>query len=435
MLVLRILLVFAGLDDVLTTLSMLRPLMLQSLIESYGLTSVTFLEERRHSCMTPNSTKSARVPIKAVNLWEKTHHTDSDVHENIIACTSDPNVIAELISNNTFHHERRIFFVSDVAFEPLAHNLTIQVNDDYLFLNTIDGSLREHYCINGDCFSNEIGRFHDQKLSFIDPRKLVDRRDDLNGVRFRILTGFQRPFVMFKNDTFDPSKNLVTESGVVLHKIERDNVYGLYNDLLETLTTKLNFTYDLYVREDRVWGGREGEEFTGVVKQLKDDEADFFFSSMTMTPDRFLAVDFLPTIGVETYGVFIRRQASQRIDWFVYLQPFSRDLRVVILIYTVVVTIVMRLAVGLSRPFIGVLTEVLETLGDLWGYSMLYLGRRPNGRHFQCRTGLRALFFFVCFVGNVIFLTYRASLTSELATRTQKLPFDSLEGLINSDYE
>ncbi len=48
---------------------------------------------------------------------------------------------------------------------------------------------------------------------------------------------------------------------------------------------------------------------------------------------------------------------------------------------------------------------------------------------------LRTLLFGYSLVGTVIWISYRASLTSNLAIREPALPFITLEGLLVSDYE
>ncbi len=48
---------------------------------------------------------------------------------------------------------------------------------------------------------------------------------------------------------------------------------------------------------------------------------------------------------------------------------------------------------------------------------------------------LSLLLFFVAFVGNVMFMSYNASLTSSLSIVKLRLPFITLEGLLESHYK
>lgn len=47
----------------------------------------------------------------------------------------------------------------------------------------------------------------------------------------------------------------------------------------------------------------------------------------------------------------------------------------------------------------------------------------------------RLLTLTVALLGNVVFMSYQGSLTSFLATSEPVLPFDSLESLLESDYQ
>ena len=49
-------------------------------------------------------------------------------------------------------------------------------------------------------------------------------------------------------------------------------------------------------------------------------------------------------------------------------------------------------------------------------------------------TGLRLLLLFAFLLGNLVFMVYKASLTAELAARRERLPFNRLEHLLESDY-
>ena len=83
------------------------------------------------------------------------------------------------------------------------------------------------------------------------------------------------------------------------------------------------------------------------------------------------------------------------------------------------------------------LDALVENVDHYWSLLNSYFGKGPSdsmiSRH-GSSTDSRILLFIVFFFGNLVFMTYKASLTSELSTRRQILPFDSLERLIQSDY-
>ena len=65
---------------------------------------------------------------------------------------------------------------------------------------------------------------------------------------------------------------------------------------------------------------------------------------------------------------------------------------------------------------------------------LLYAGGVKTRFHQGNNGFLRVLLFSVFLSGNVVFMSYRASLTAELAVKEDKMPFTTLEGLLNSDY-
>ena len=51
----------------------------------------------------------------------------------------------------------------------------------------------------------------------------------------------------------------------------------------------------------------ENHNWTGMLASILEGDADVIFTSLTQSPLRFEAVNFLLPIGAETYGLFISR--------------------------------------------------------------------------------------------------------------------------------
>ncbi len=75
---------------------------------------------------------------------------------------------------------------------------------------------------------------------------------------------------------------------------------------------------------------------------------------------------------------------------------------------------------------------------NVWG---TYLGKAPptaragNASFKRLDFHVRLMTFVVSFWGVVVWCVYRAALTSELTVQVSRLPFDSLESLLESDYQ
>jgi len=70
-------------------------------------------------------------------------------------------------------------------------------------------------------------------------------------------------------------------------------------------------------------------------------------------------------------------------------------------------------------------------MGDLWTVFSSYFGGKPSNVIKNHQIGLRILVFSILLTGNVVFMAYRASVTSELSVWTLKMPFYDLQGLLN----
>ncbi len=81
----------------------------------------------------------------------------------------------------------------------------------------------------------------------------------------------------------------------------------------------------------------------------------------------------------------------------------------------------------------------LSNLGDLaniyWISFRSNLGGQPPPIPGDKRLPLRVTLFAIFLVANVVFMCYRASLTSELSNRKSKMPFITLEQLLASDFQ
>ena len=91
----------------------------------------------------------------------------------------------------------------------------------------------------------------------------------------------------------------------------------------------------------------------------------------------------------------------------------------------------------LERFFINSITEklpILNFLKNLWVTFKANFGGKPNCS-VPANTTHKIVMFECLLVGSLIWMAYRASLTSELSVKKLKLPFNSLESLLTSDYQ
>ena len=153
---------------------------------------------------------------------------------------------------------------------------------------------------------------------------------------------------------------------------------------------------------------------------------------MAQTLPRAQALDLLPTIYDATSEIFIKIVEDETISWSAYLNPFSKEMWLVLVAVAVIfsfgLTFVDKIFYLNEQRFI-----ILDLLKNLWVALKANVGGKPS--EIQKNSMYQILLFNCLLVGSVIWMAYRASLTSELSVRKMKLPFNDLESLLASDYK
>ena len=146
-------------------------------------------------------------------------------------------------------------------------------------------------------------------------------------------------------------------------------------------------------------------------------------------------MDYLPAIGKETYGFFIRNDASEVLDWMTFIMPFSSGTWETILAFFFVTLLVVKAfqfyhMVSTGREDTWSLLK--DSIGSYMTIFGSMFGMKPRPMPFDQKATLRLILFSTFLTGNVLFMSYRASLTSELSVKDKYMPFKSLEGLLES---
>ena len=153
---------------------------------------------------------------------------------------------------------------------------------------------------------------------------------------------------------------------------------------------------------------------------------------MYQTVSRAHVLDLLPAISNVKAEIFIKTSEDEVISWSTYLNPFSNEMWLVLIVVAVVNSFVFTV---INKVFCsneqGVIA--LHFLKNLWVAVKANFGGKPN--KLQKNTSYQILLFDCLLVGSVIWMAYRASFTSELSIRKLKLPFNDLESLLKSDYK
>ena len=80
------------------------------------------------------------------------------------------------------------------------------------------------------------------------------------------------------------------------------------------------------------------------------------------------------------------------------------------------------------------LLEALSHVLDLYMVLSLYFGKYPSQLALKCKKIPKVFLFLIVFGSTIVFMSYKASLTAELALKRSSLPFQTMEEVINSNY-
>lgn len=309
-----------------------------------------------------------------------------------------------------------------------------RINQQLYFYDSADLSLRETYVVNGIRTTAFLGRVSDNGTfvpGYRGSQPFLERRaSDLGGLELVATVETQAPYVIVEKEG---EEAIVSASGDVFHAVGWDDLSGEFADVFRVLSREMNFSVRLLRREDRQWAAIKDGKWTGMVSTLLKGEADLALVSLTMTELRATAVDFLLPVGLETAAIFIRKATLEEYDWIVFVELLATPLWATLLLGAAASAAVLK--------FLGLAYHGRDGAGSIaahyWTVFYSYFGCRSpwtiaaagNGEQ-----GLRIFLFFTFLAGNVVFMSYRAALTSELSVRDIRMPFDSVKTMYHANY-
>lgn len=138
--------------------------------------------------------------------------------------------------------------------------------------------------------------------------------------------------------------NVVKVAAIQLNSIfefnSTDNrLSGFDGMLLKTLAEKLNFKYDIRLASDKHWGYLNPQgNWNGIIGMLVRGEADIGITTMTITQERFQAVDFtVPYFLLDRTFVIGAPGHLPKFEAFTY--PFKMEVWVLCLVITLISTL------------------------------------------------------------------------------------------------
>ena len=230
------------------------------------------------------------------------------------------------------------------------------------------------------------------------------------------------------------------KAGGRIRRVGRRQISGIYIDVLRALEADMNFTTELYIRQDEVWGvPTKKQGWTGLMGNILRGDADFICAPVMENAIRARFVYSLHALSKITGAIYVSRQGLEEHAWLSFLYPLRGQVWSVLLVNACLLLVAVK---GLqlihrggaifwsSRTTFSILEDVV---GDFWMLGASYFGRKANTTDTRESGPLRILLFAAFFSGTLVFMAYKSSLTAELAVSRNSLPFETLEQLYHSD--
>ncbi len=357
--------------------------------------------------------------------------------------TKNPSLIL-LLERNIGLQEYSGIRINQVTWQEInrfsAHVLIYLLLNDILKLVYIldfnAQSLLSAYSVNGATVQKSVGYYKvsDGKIQFIKHKSSwksmeLDARDNFQGLNLVGMTNHEEPYTHFPPDYEDKSQYFESNQTFEVTK----HFSGLYQYILDSLASSLNFTYTLYFRKDKGWGTVKDNKTSGMMINMEEGSAEFIAAALAMNIERAQVIDWLPPLTKADPHIFIKEQNEERVSWDLFISPFAADLWIAIV--TVAVLLASMLFSLNSLIMENSATQkILDLFGWLWITFSANLGGKPKDPVKSKMAANKIVLFTCLMVGNIVFMGYRASITSELSVVKNAYPFNSLEGLLASSF-
>ena len=157
---------------------------------------------------------------------------------------------------------------------------------------------------------------------------------------------------------------------------------------------------------------------------------------MGQTIPRIQALDILPSIIPYNAELFIKDIENEEISWKAYLTPFSADLWAILVVVAMFIAITLSAIekyLSLGATGSSYKSFFINLMSNFWITFKANVGGAPSDVHDN--NAYQIVLFDCLFIGSIVWISYQASLTSELSNIKLKLPFNDLETLLKSDYK
>ena len=362
-------------------------------------------------------------------------HISSDIHQPLQKKSNTTSAIVFLSYHQNvtekFHLELQenpyfnlILISHGHQFEDLLNAIAIQtkINQKIFIFKKNSQEFYEAYTVNNFVVKKKLGEIdvitNQFQWEVNINRNFIKRRSNFHGLLLKGVVQFSG-LDMNANASYLVNAPYFSSNGT--YEVT-GFTYGLFNDVLDILQDCLNFTTVLYKRKEVAWGyiypqPNGSYVGTGLIGDIYFGNADIAVAPLTIVIDRAIYINFLPPIKPYFSAIYIPMTDHEGIDLDTYVRPFTSILWTIVILTGIILTMMKLLFLHMNnnmKPF---------GFDYIWTSFTGFFGGRPNVTPIDSKFYYNSTIFVTLLCGTVVWISYRAGLTSELSIISKSYPF------------
>ncbi|XP_046553424.1 glutamate receptor ionotropic, kainate 2-like isoform X2 [Haliotis rubra] len=239
--------------------------------------------------------------------------------------------------------------------------------------------------------------------------------------------------VRIEGNVFPPRKLRVTtkiEPPFVQRNRDTGEFEGHLIDILKEISKLLQFEYNVSLVPDGKFGSKKSYGWTGMVRQLLENEADVALAPFQITPSRSVVVDFTKPFMTKGTTVVIKKPDETGLKVFQFLSPFTDQVWIAIFFSFLIVSLVLFSVSRVNSDRQQKYTYNLrESFWYIWG--TLLRGSLVGAPHAISSRIVASAWWFFCLI---LISLYTANLAAFLTITNSNVGINSAADLANQDY-
>ena len=157
--------------------------------------------------------------------------------------------------------------------------------------------------------------------------------------------------------------------------------------------------------------------------------ADLIVAPIGVFINRALYIDYLPQMGAYENAIYIPKLKDEDWDWHTFISPFRIDVWLMIIVTTILSGIIKLILLHYYASI-----KLYNVTGFMWTSFIANFGGKPTISPMDSKQSYKTTIFTTLFCGSIVWISYRAFLTSELSISQKVYPFTDMESLSNTNW-